>query len=245
MKIIIVGYGQMGQLIAETAARAGDIEVAGVVHPGLFDTPLDVPGEVDAILDFSYPGNLKAVLEYAKKTGCALVLGTTGLSPAQIEDIRRASETSAVIHSSNYSLGIALMKRIVQQMAPVLKDSFDMEIIETHHHNKADAPSGTAKLLLEAIDPTNEYEHVYGRQGMVGKRKKEIGVHAVRGGTVAGEHTVSFFGEDEILSLTHSATSRQIFVNGALRALRFITAQRPGYYTMEDILNWQEDAHER
>lgn len=236
MRIILVGYGQMGQMIAEACKRAGDIEVVGVVHPGLFDSPLDVPDQVDAIVDFSYPGNLSAILEYALKTRCALLIGTTGYSTEQLAAIKNVSKTSAIMHSSNYSLGVAVLRRALAEVAPLLMDSFDVEIVETHHHKKADAPSGTAKTLLNILDPNEEYEHVYGRHGITGVRGKEIGIHAVRGGTVAGEHSISFFGEDEIFTLHHSATSRTIFVNGAVHALRFICGQPAGMYTIDDAL---------
>lgn len=236
MRIILVGYGQMGQMFAETCKRAGDIEIVGVVHPGLFDSPLDVPDHVDAIVDFSYPGNLAAILEYALKTHCALLVGTTGYSPEQLAAIKNVSNTSAIMHSSNYSMGMAVFRRALAQVAPLLMDSFDVEIVETHHKKKADAPSGTANTLLNIIDPDGEYAHVYGRHGITGARGKEIGIHAVRGGTVAGEHSVTFFGEDEIFTLQHSATSRRIFVNGAVHALRFICGQPAGMYTIDDAL---------
>lgn len=237
MKIILVGYGQMGEMIADACERAGDIEIIGVVHPGLFDSPLDIPGKADAIMDFSYPGNLKNVLEYALKTHCALVIGTTAYSKEQIQMIREASNVSAIMHSSNYSLGLATLKRALKIVAPALMDTFDVEIVETHHKKKADAPSGTALTLLEAIDPNADYDHVFGRHGITGPRGKEIGVHAVRGGTVTGTHSVQFLGEDEVLTFEHAATSRRIFVNGAMRALRYIVKQNPGLYTIDDALN--------
>lgn len=241
MRIILVGYGQMGQMIADACAEAGDIEIMGVVHPGLFESPLDVPGEVDAIVDFSYPGNLDAVLEYAGKTRCALVIGTTGYSDEQLSSIRAAAERTPVMHSSNYSLGIAVMKKVLREVSPALLDTFDVEIVETHHKKKVDAPSGTAKMLLEAIDPDAQFERRMGREGITGPRGREIGISAIRGGTVAGEHSVHFFGTDEVLTFTHSAASRRIFVNGAIRALRYIVEQPAGLYTLDDAINTRED----
>ena len=122
-------------------------------------------------------------------------------------------------------------------VAPALKDSFDIEIVETHHNQKADAPSGTAKMLLKAADPDNEFEHVYGREGITGKRGREIGIHAVRGGTVAGEHSVFFFGEDETLELRHSAASRRIFAAGAVRAAYFVSGRSAGLYDIDDVID--------
>lgn len=237
MKVIIVGHGQMGQMIESTLLREGTHTILGIVHPGLFETPFDIPGKADVLIDFSYPGNLKNVLDYGKKMGCALVIGTTGLNAEQVASIHEAAQEIPIVFSSNYSLGVAALKKAVSLLAGMLMESgFDAEIVETHHHKKADAPSGTAKTLLSLLDPNNEYEHIYGRSGQVGARKKEIGIHAVRGGTVAGEHSVYFFGEDETIELRHSAASRQIFVNGAIRAAKFILRKQAGLYSTDDVL---------
>ncbi len=237
MKIILAGYGQMGKMLEATIDREGGHDIIGVVHPGLFETPFDVPGKADVLIDFSYPGNLEKVLAYGKETGCALVIGTTGLTEEQIASIKEASKDIPIVFSTNYSLGVAALKKAVSLLAGLLMENdFDAEIVETHHHKKADAPSGTAKTLLSLLDPDNAYEHVYGRSGQVGARKKEIGIHAVRGGTVAGEHSVYFFGEDETIELRHSAASRQIFVNGAIRAAKFIVGQENGLYSTDDVL---------
>lgn len=237
MKIILVGYGRMGQMIESTLLREGRHEIIGVVHPGMFASPFDVPGKADALIDFSYPGNLDQTLAYGRETGCALVIGTTGLSKAQIDSIEEASSHAPIVFSSNYSLGVAALKKAVSLLSEMLMNSgFDAEIVETHHNQKADAPSGTAKTLLSLLDPQNEYEHVYGRSGQVGARKKEIGIHAVRGGTMAGEHSVFFFGEDETIELKHSAASRQIFVTGAVQAMKFVVGRANGLYSMDDVL---------
>ena len=236
IRAILVGHGRMGQMIEQTMARAGDFELLGVVDVGLFEKPEDVPGQPDVLVDFSYPGNLEKVLAFGVSRNCPLVLGTTGYSQQQIEAIREASEKTAVVHSSNYSTGVAVLVQALKQVAPKLMDSFDVEIVETHHNKKADAPSGTAKLLVDAIDPGHRFERVYGREGQVGARGREIGIHAVRGGTVAGEHRVIFYGEDEVIEFTHSATSRQIFANGAVRAARFAVGKGPGLYTMQNVL---------
>ena len=237
MNVILAGYGQMGKMLEATLDREGGHDIIGVVHPGLFETPFDVPGHADVLIDFSYPGNLEKVLSYGLQHKCALVIGTTGLTEAQIESIREASKSIPIVFSTNYSLGVAALKKAVSLLAGMLMDGgFDAEIVETHHHKKADAPSGTAKTLLSLLDPDNQYEHIYGRSGQVGARKKEIGIHAVRGGTVAGEHSVFFFGEDETIELKHSAASRQIFVNGAIQAAKFVIGRENGLYTTDDVL---------
>ena len=237
MKIILCGYGKMGQMIEGIAAQRGDMEILGRVHPGIYESAMDVPGRADAIIDFSYPGNLSGVLARAERDGSAVVLGTTGYSDEQLAQIKQASGSLRIMHSSNYSLGVAVLRRAVRMVAPALMDAFDVEIVEAHHNQKVDAPSGTAKMLLSDIDPQGAYDHVYGREGVTGRRGHEIGIHALRGGNVAGDHSVIFLGEDERLEFRHSATSRKIFANGALRAAEFIVRQKNGLYDMDDVLS--------
>ena len=236
MNIILCGYGRMGLMIEQIALQSEDMNIIGVVHPGLYESPMDVPGVADVIIDFSYPGNLDGILERAKQDGSAVVIGTTGFSAEQAEKIREASKALRIMWSSNYSVGVAILKKAVAMVAPALKDSFDIEIVETHHNQKIDAPSGTAKMLLRAVDPDDSFDHVYGREGVPGARGHEIGIHALRGGTVAGEHSVFFFGQDETLEFRHSATSRRIFAAGAMRAARFIANQPAGLYNMDHVL---------
>ena len=236
MNIILCGYGRMGAMLEGLVLESDDMEIIGVVHPGLFDSATDVPGHADVIIDFSYPGNLEGILERAVQDDCAVVIGTTGYSEAQLEQIREASKTLRIMYSSNYSVGVAVLKRAVALVASALKDSFDIEIVETHHNQKADAPSGTAKMLLNAVDPDGSFRRVYGREGMPGARGHEIGIHALRGGSVAGEHSVFFFGPDESLEFRHSAASRKIFAMGALRAARYVAGRPAGLYCMDDVL---------
>ncbi|MEA5067191.1 MAG: 4-hydroxy-tetrahydrodipicolinate reductase [Eubacteriales bacterium] len=237
MNLILSGHGKMGRMIEQLIERDNDMHLLGVVDVGLFEKPDDVPGKAHVLIDFSHPDNLGKLLDYAKRTGCALVLGTTGLSDAQGEAIREAAKSAAIVHSPNYSMGVHLLKRAVQSIAPqLLQAGFDVEIVETHHNQKADAPSGTAVALVNAVDPEAKLPRVYGREGHTGARGREIGVHALRGGTMAGEHSVFFFGEDETLELRHSATSRRIFAAGALTAARFVCGTPAGLYGMEDVL---------
>lgn len=236
MNIILCGYGRMGLMIEQIVLQSEDMQIIGVVHPGLYENALDVPGKADVIIDFSYPGNLDGILARAEKDGAAVVIGTTGYTEEQLAKLREASKTLRVMHSSNYSVGVAILKKAVAMVAPALKDSFDIEITETHHNQKVDAPSGTAKMLLKAVDPDDSFDHVYGREGITGARGREIGIHALRGGTVAGEHTVFFFGQDETLEFHHSAASRRIFAAGAIRAARFVVDKPAGLYNMDDVL---------
>lgn len=243
MNVILCGHGRMGAMVEEQLALQPDVQLLGVVDVDLFTHPSEVPGRADVLIDFSHPDNLDMLLDFARETGCALVLGTTGYAPQQLEQIRVAAERVHIVHSSNYSLGVALLREAVERIAPVLlKAGFDVEIVEAHHGRKADAPSGTAQMLLAAVDPKNERPRVYGREGMTGARGQEIGVHAIRGGTLAGAHSVLFLGEDEVIELRHSAASRRIFATGAIQAARFAAARRAtvpeagGLYDMRDVL---------
>ncbi len=236
MDIVLIGHGRMGQLIEAVSTSRGHNIKAIIDIDNISDlTSLE---KADVVIDFSHPAMLSPVSDYVKRTKTPYLSGTTGLSKGDLEAIKQLGDLTATIHSSNYSLGVAVFKQILEQFAPTLKQLYDIEIVETHHNKKADSPSGTAKLLLEAVDPSGEYTPVYGREGMVGARtKKEIGVHAIRGGTVAGEHTVSFFGEDEILEITHKASSRIIFVNGAVVAAEKLHMQKQGFYTLQKLLS--------
>lgn len=236
MNIMIIGKGRMGKLIAETAARRENMNVIlmadRLTHPDLSD----FDGDTDVVIDFSHPDNLDWITDYIKKKKCAYVCGTTGYTDAQSEQIRALSSLVPVVFQSNFSLGIAVLKEVLELITPILENDFDIEVIEKHHNQKQDAPSGTAKMLLETLNKNNTYSEVHGRNGFIGKRGKEIGVHAVRGGTLAGEHSVLFLGDNESLEIKHNAESRQIFASGAITAARFAAGKAPGLYTMKDIL---------
>ena len=236
MKILLIGRGKMGKLISETARAAGDEVVAALGKDDL--EQLASMGKVaDVVIDFSRPETLPEICSYVRRTGTPLLSGTTGYTAVEKAQLETLGSAAPVLWSANFSLGIAVFVRALQTVSEVLKPDFDIEITETHHNQKADAPSGTAKLLLEAIDPTHALTPVYGREGNCGKRDgKEIGVHALRGGTVAGTHTVHFFGPDEEFEITHRAASRQIFVNGALHMARLLPGKPNGVYDLQKIL---------
>lgn len=235
MKILLIGHGRMGHLIEQTALAGGDI-IGGVIDIGNLGDLQTIGRVADIAIDFSAPAALPAVAHYVRTTGTPLLSGVTGLSEAELAVFGDLGHYAPVIHSANYSLGVAVFRKILEEVAGTLED-FDIEIVETHHNQKADAPSGTAKLLLEAIDPDHAYTPVYGRQGVIGPRDhREIGVHSLRGGTEAGTHTVSFFGTDEVLEITHRAASRQIFVTGALYMARKLYKMPKGRYDLQKIL---------
>ena len=235
MKLLLIGHGRMGRLIEQTALADGD-SIGGMISAGNLADLQTIGRVADVAVDFSAPAALPAVAHYVRTTGTALLSGVTGLSQAELAVFDDLGRYAPVIHSANYSLGVAVFRRALEEVAGILED-FDIEIVETHHNRKADAPSGTAKLLLDAVDPHHKRTPVYGRHGVTGPReKREIGMHALRGGTEAGTHTVSFFGPDEVFEITHRASSRQIFVNGALHAARKLVQLPRGRYELQDLL---------
>lgn len=243
LSTIIMGTGRMGSLIRATAESMTDASgeaLFGIKAQIGFDTDaLATAPAADVIIDFSNACTLPAVTAYVERTGAALVSGTTGYTAEQLEQVKQLGKHARVMWSGNYSIGVAALRHLVAQATRELP-GFDVEICETHHNQKVDAPSGTAKMLLDeviAAEPESDYYAQYGREGMCGKRNpKEIGMHSLRGGTVAGVHTVSFFGTDEEVSLTHRATSRQIFVNGALAAAQKLVKREPGFYTFDQVM---------
>ena len=236
MRIVLIGRGKMGTLIRETAAAAGDEIEAAFGHDDL-DQLGKLGKAADVVMDFSRPAALPEIAAYVRRTGTPLLSGTTGYTEAEKERLFALGSAVPVLWSANYSLGVAVLARALRVIAPVLGQDFDIEITETHHNQKADAPSGTAKLLLEAMDPQHRLRPVYGREGSEGRREKnEVGIHALRGGTVAGTHTVHFFGPDEELELTHRAASRRIFVNGALHMAHLLPGRSNGVYDLQKIL---------
>ena len=235
MKILLIGHGRMGHLIEQTALTHGDA-IGGIIDIGNLADLQTIGRVADVAIDFSAPAALPAVAHYVRTTGTPLLSGVTGLSEADLAVFDDLGHFAPVIHSANYSLGVAVFRRALEEVADTLED-FDIEIVETHHHQKADAPSGTARLLLDAVNSRRRRTPVYGRHGITGPRdKKEIGMHSLRGGTEAGTHTVSFFGPDEVLEITHRATSRQIFVNGALHAAGQLIRMPKGRYELQELL---------
>lgn len=244
MKIVLCGAcGRMGETVAAAAFEKGDEVVCGV---DLVKKPTPFPlfsdfsaiPEADALIDFSSPNGLSERLAFSEARGLPLVLGATGYSEEDGFAIAASSKRVPIFRSGNFSLGIGLLMRLVKEAAAVL-EGFDAEIVERHHNQKKDAPSGTALMLASSVEAGSSHEmtRVYSRQGMVGARgTHEIGIHAVRGGTLVGEHEVMFAGEDEVVTLSHSAGSRKIFANGALRAAHWLLGKPCGLYGMDDLL---------
>lgn len=247
MKILISGaLGHMGRAVAAQASADGIEIVAGVdalqgdcsfpCHTS-FDALPDCSGAV--IVDFSRPEALTSLLAYAVKNHLPVVLATTGYTPEQEQEVDQAARQIPVFRSANMSVGVSLLRHLCQEAAKVLGETFDVEIVEAHHNRKVDAPSGTALLLFDAIkDAYDEPRYAQlGRGGRSCKRQhNEIGIHALRGGTVTGEHEVCFFGPAERIRLSHSAEDRSVFASGALKAAAYLQGKAPGRYTMEDLV---------
>ena len=234
MNLLISGMGQMGQKIRALAEERGDTVLALVdaMHLDLLEG-LEL---ADVLIDFSHRNNLSWIADYVRETECPLVCGTTGLTEEDQALLQELSQTVPVFYSSNYSYGVAVLLKLLETAVPLLSETFDMELTETHHRKKQDAPSGTAKSILQILNGSDDFDEIYGRHGQVGKRGHEIGVHSLRGGTEAGEHTVYFFGDNESITISHRATDRAIFASGALRAADFIYCKAPGFYGMKDLM---------
>ncbi len=248
-RIIMSGCnGHMGQVITRIVAERDDCEiVAGVdkfhgienSYP-VYDDIAECSEEADAVIDFSAPAALQGLLEYGKKKKTALVLCTTGYSEEQIAEINEASKETAILRSANMSLGVnVLAKLITEAVGKLASAGFDIEIVEKHHNLKKDAPSGTALYLADAANAGagNKYKYVFDRSQRSEKRPQdEIGISAVRGGNIPGDHDVIFAGEDEVITFSHRAYSKAVFGKGAVMAALSMKGREPGMYDMGSVL---------
>ena len=237
----------MGRVITECVEKRDNCEIVAGVDKVVVEAPFPVVDDIskvnddaDVIIDFSHPSTLDSILEYATSKVLPVVLATTGYDNEQIDKINEYSKKIPVFFTYNMSLGVNLIADLAKRAAAVLSDDFDIEIVEAHHNQKIDAPSGTALMLADAItaDLDNGYYYEYDRHSKRQKReKKEIGIHAIRGGTIVGEHQVIFAGRDEIVTLSHSARSKEIFATGAVNASIYMIGKSAGLYTMSDLVS--------
>lgn len=248
IRILITGIcGKMGENLMNCVGSDGDAEVVCGVDPAggsphgvaVYPDFTKVPRQPDVIVDFSSPAALGGELAYAAERGVPLVIAATGYTQEQLEEIKAASLRTAIFRSANFSIGVNLLAKLIKEAALALGEGFDVEICERHHRYKADAPSGTALLLAESANAAygNSRPLKMGRNGIEGKRGNEIGIHSLRGGTIVGEHEVMFAGEDEIITLSHSARSKAVFASGALKAAKWLCGKPAGMYGMDDLLN--------
>ena len=250
VNVLLTGSGgKMGQIVAQVASESSLYRICAGVDTNpqavadtdfpVFSSFEEVSGEFDVIVDFSHHSAVEGILKFAQAERIPAVICTTGHTEAELEMLRAASRCVPVFYSRNMSIGINLLAELVKKAAASLY-GFDIEIVEKHHNRKLDAPSGTALMLAEAASQAREGEtqFVYERQSRREARKpQELGIHSVRGGTIVGEHEVIFAGPDEVITLSHSAASREVFAQGALRAAAFIVGKPAALYDMNDLIH--------
>lgn len=249
LNILLTGIsGAMGAMLQQIIANTSECRVvAGFDHHENTSLPFpvytnldDCKEAVDVIIDFSHFKAFPTIFAYASTHKIPIVIATTGLSDDDLEAINHGANTFPVFKTANMSIGINLIAKILKEMAGPLENGFDIEIIEKHHNKKIDAPSGTALLLADAINEglENKKDYTYGRYGRDAKRSEnEMGIHAIRGGTIPGEHTVMFAGNDEIIEIKHMALSKKVFAEGAVRAAQYLVTKETGLYDMSMLIN--------
>lgn len=246
MNIILYGYGLMGKKVAAKIRQQKDMVLKGVVSyqfdekapESMYSSLQEVKEDIDIIVDFSHPNNLDDILTFATTHQTKLVLATTGYAEEQLKKIAEASKSIAIFQSYNTSLGIQIVTKVVREIANELyQNNFDIEIMEKHHNQKIDAPSGTAELLYEVIkEEIPEVTAIKDRSQLHEKRNRnEIGLQAIRGGTIFGEHSIYFAGNDEVIEITHTALSKEVFVQGAVNAARLLEEKEAGLYTLKTL----------
>lgn len=248
IKVIINGCsGKMGGVVTEVSKAFPNIEiVAGIdnykkegLNYKIFSSPLDVDIDYDVLLDFSRPEALKGLLNLSLKTSKPLIICSTGFNEENLYLIKETSKIIPIFISANMSLGVNLINSVLRKIVPILYENYNIEIIEKHHNQKIDSPSGTAILLADTIKDSipNHTEFIYGRNGNSKRKKDEIGVHAIRGGSIVGDHDVIFAGIGEVIEISHKAISREVFALGAIKACEYMsTVTAFGLYNMDNIL---------
>ncbi|MCM8711625.1 4-hydroxy-tetrahydrodipicolinate reductase [Clostridium sp. SYSU_GA19001] len=246
IKVLLNGCsGKMGTMVTAVSKNFSNLKIVAGVDK--FKTKLDYPiyenisecsENIDVVLDFSRPDSLDNLLNYCKEKNIPLVLCTTGFTAEQLQKIDEYSNIIPIFHSANMSLGVNVVNSILKKISALLYTNFDIEIIEKHHNQKVDSPSGTAILLANTIKDSisDKTQFVYGREGIGKREHKDIGIHAVRGGSIVGEHEVIFAGQGEIIEIKHTALSREVFAVGALKACEFMHGKNNGLYNMDDLI---------
>lgn len=238
MNLLIYGVnGHMGKLIKKLAAKDSYWQKIDGMDVGICKESLD--DRYDVVVDFSHPSALDELLDFCIGKNIPLSIGTTGYSKEQLEQIWDASNKIPILKATNMSLGMNIVFVFVEQIAAILGNMFDIEIIEHHHNRKKDAPSGSAKYIVESIEKGlgEVRKHQYGRGGECPREKGEIGIHAIRGGNIVGYHEANFINDLETVKIAHEGHDRLVFAQGALEAARFVMDKSPGLYTMKDVLH--------
>lgn len=245
MKVVVYGYGLMGKKVAQAIRDDENMDLVGIVSPIFDEEPMEntyntlseCQENVDAIIDFSHPNNLEDLLKYAVSHHCPLVIATTGFDDQQLLKIEEASSQIPIFQAYNTSFGVQMLTKIVKMVSKEFFDNgFDIEILEKHHNQKIDAPSGTAKLLYDVINEDIDVNPIYDRSSIKHKRERnEIGIQSIRGGTIFGEHSIMFAGKDEIVEIKHTALSKEVFAQGAVAALKAIYDKENGLFTLKNL----------
>ena len=239
--------GKMGKVITNILSGDDSVSIVcgydmnteSISYP-VYDKLCNVKEKVDVVIDFSNPACLDSLVDFCGDRRIPMVLATTGLNAEQLQKVSDLSKHVPVFYSANMSVGVNLLISLVKKAASVLEGSFDIEIIEKHHNQKIDAPSGTALMIADEIASSlkGDADYVYDRHPVRKKREQsEIGIHSVRGGTIVGEHSVLFAGNDEIIEVKHTAMGKEVFAVGAIKAAKFLVGKHPGMYNMEDLVN--------
>ncbi len=249
VQLVLCGCnGQMGRVISQTAQSRADCRIVAGIDVNttisfdypVYSNPMQCRETADAVIDFSHPDAFESISSFAASRRLPLVIATTGLSDEQKVRMHALSADIPVFYSANMSLGINLLASLARKAAAVLGSDFDVEIVEKHHNQKVDAPSGTALMLADSLSQGLSYtpEYVFDRHGVRRKREKnEIGFASVRAGNIVGEHEIIFAGKDEVVTLTHQATSKEVFAEGAIGAALYLMNRPAGFYSMEDLVN--------
>ncbi len=245
MNVLVFGYGAMGKLLCDLLQTQSNTSLTAAIAPNeaeqanwIYPNIEAVNDKFEVIIDFSHPVNLSTILDTATHRNIPAIICTTGHSTTQLQAIEIAAQQVPIVLASNTSQGINLMHQLLAKAVQVLAQDFDIEIVEAHHNRKLDSPSGTAKSILETVQSNlkETYTVEYGREGMAKRQATAIGMHSLRGGTIVGEHSVIFAGEDEILEIKHTALSKKIFAKGAIRAAQWAVQQHAGLYDMGDVI---------
>ncbi len=252
IKTLICGInGAMGRVLCEciedsdlfTLECGYDLSQGSCGKAHIYNSLKDITEPIDVVIDFSHNSATKEITDWCRKNKLPLVSAVTGIDDDTLLFIKEASKTIPIFRADNFSYGISVLKRLLTMATQMLSDGYDIELIEAHHNKKVDSPSGTANMLLDTIDAglKRTSKRVYGRHGNDTKREKnDIGVHSIRAGSLVGEHEVLFCAEGEVITLKHSALSKKVLAEGALRAASYIVTKSDGFYDMEDMLDEQQ-----
>ncbi len=247
-RVILSGcLGKMGRTISESVLNFPNLEIVAGVDVNtdnsagypIFSNISDCHIEADVVLDFSRPASLDSLINYCADKKLPLILCATGYSDEELYKIKETSKIIPIFKSANMSIGVNLINNILKDISAMLYKNYDIEIIEKHHNQKVDSPSGTALLLANTIKDSIPEETIFvnGRDGISKRAKNEIGIHAIRGGSIVGDHDVLFAGAGEIIQLSHTALSREVFATGALKACEYMDGKPNGIYSMEDVIS--------